>query len=336
MPKAEIVLWSRLKSNALDGYKFRRQYSVGKFVIDFYCPRLTLAIEVDGDSHFSDESEPYDKARRDFIESFGISFLRFTNNEIYENLGEVLAKIENCMQKKSAVENIMLGSLLVHMTVNVINDYYDYVDGIDLNTQRTPFSGGSGVLPSNLLKPKQAFWFATICLLIAMGIGAYFVFTKGWLLFPLLLVAGFSAYFYNVYLSKWLVGELFAGLNFGPLLVLGAYYVQTGRYSWEALVASIAPGILTSNLLFLNEFPDREADQRGGRRHLVITLGKKNASFLFVSLIVASYLCIIIGVLTKMMPWMALIGLGTIGFGWKAAKGAIRYYHNTNQLVPGL
>ena len=230
----------------------------------------------------------------------------------------------------------LVGSLLVHMTVNVINDYYDYVDGIDLNTQRTPFSGGSGVLPSNLLKPKQAFWFATICLLIAMGIGAYFVFTKGWLLFPLLLLAGFSAYFYNVYLSKWLVGELFAGLNFGPLLVLGAYYVQTGRYSWEALVASLAPGILTSNLLFLNEFPDREADQRGGRRHLVITLGKKNASFLFVALIVIAYLCIIIGVLTKMMPLVALIGLGTIGFGWKAAKGAVKYYHNTSQLVPVL
>jgi 1,4-dihydroxy-2-naphthoate octaprenyltransferase len=230
----------------------------------------------------------------------------------------------------------MIGSLLVHMTVNVINDYYDYMDGIDLNTQRTPFSGGSGVLISNLLKPKQAFWFATICLLIAMGIGAYFVFTKGWLLFPLLLVAGFSAYFYNVCLSKWLVGELFAGLNFGPLLVLGAYYVQTGRYSWEALVASLAPGILTSNLLFLNEFPDREADQKGGRKHLVIALGKKRARFFFVALIAASYLCIIIGVLTKMMPWMALIGLGTIGFGWKAAKGALKYYHNTNQLVPAL
>ena len=157
----------------------------------------------------------------------------------------------------------MIGSILVHMTVNVINDYHDYVDGIDLNTQRTPFSGGSGVLPSNLLKPKQAFWFATACLLIAMVIGVYFVLTKGWLLFPLLLVAGFSAYFYNVYLSKWLVGELFAGLNFGPLLVLGAYYVQTGRYSWEALFASLAPGILTANLLFLNEFPDREADRKG-------------------------------------------------------------------------
>jgi len=164
----------------------------------------------------------------------------------------------------------MMGSMLVHMTVNVINDYHDYVDGIDLNTQRTPFSGGSGILPSRLLKPKQAFWFATICLLIAMGIGFYFCIVKGWILFPLLLAAGFSAYFYNDYLSKWWMGEVFAGLNFGPLLVLGSYFVQTGRYSWETLFASLAPGILTTNLLFLNEFPDREADEKGGRRHFVI------------------------------------------------------------------
>jgi len=230
----------------------------------------------------------------------------------------------------------MVGSILVHITVNVINDYYDYVGGIDLNTQRTPFSGGSGVLTSNLLRPKQAFWLATICLLIAMGIGAYFVLTKGWILFPLLLVAGFSAYFYNVYLSKWMVGELFAGLNFGPLIVLGSYYVQTGRYSWEALVASLAPGILTSNLLFLNEFPDREADEKGGRKHMVIAMGKKDARFLFVAFLLASYLCIVIGVLTKMMPVVTLIGLGTIGFGWKAAKGALKYYNDTNQLVPTL
>jgi 1,4-dihydroxy-2-naphthoate octaprenyltransferase len=228
----------------------------------------------------------------------------------------------------------MFGSILVHITVNVINDYHDYVDGIDLNTLRTPFSGGSGVLPLNLLRPKQAFWFATICLLLAMVIGFYFVMVKGWLLFPLLLVAGFSAYFYNVYLSKWLMGEIFAGLCFGPLLVLGSYYVQTGRYSWETLVASLAPGILTSNLLFLNEFPDWEADRKGGRRHFVISLGKKDARLFFVAFLVASYLCIVIGVLTGMMPVVTLIGLGTVGFGWKAAKGALTYYDDTEKLVP--
>jgi len=230
----------------------------------------------------------------------------------------------------------MIGSLLVHMTVNVINDYHDYVDGIDLNTQRTPFSGGSGVLTSGHLKPRQAFWFGTICLLIAMAIGAYFVFTKGWVLFPLLLIAGFSAYFYNVYLARWFVGELFAGLGFGPLIILGSYFVQTGRYSWGALFASIAPGLLTSNLLLLNEFPDWEADQRGGRKHLVTALGKKEASLLFVGLLFASYLAVIVGVLTKMMPAVSLIGLGTVGFGWKAAKGALLYYDSREKLIPVL
>jgi 1,4-dihydroxy-2-naphthoate octaprenyltransferase len=230
----------------------------------------------------------------------------------------------------------MVGSILVHMTVNVINDYYDYRDGIDLNTQRTPFSGGSGVLPSHLLRPKQAFWFATLCLLAAMGIGIYFVLARGWLLFPLLLIAGFSAYFYNVCLSKWMMGELFAGLNLGTLLILGAYFVQTGRYSWEAVVASLAPGLLTSNLLLLNEFPDSEADQKGGRRHLVIALGRKHGRVLFVALLSASYLSIMIGVAMGMMPVVTLIGLGTAGFGWKAARGALKYYNDKSQIIPVL
>ncbi len=230
----------------------------------------------------------------------------------------------------------MIGSILVHITVNVINDYYDYVDGIDLSTPRTPFSGGSGVLTRGLLKPRQAFWVATVSLLMAMVIGIYFVLERGWFLFPLLLVAGFSAYFYNVCLSKWWVGELFAGLNFGPMMVLGSYYVQTGRYSWEAFFASLAPGVLTANLLFLNEFPDREADERGGRRHLVIALGREGARFLYVALIIVAYLLIVIGVVTGMMPWMTLIGLGTVMFGWKAAKGALKDYNDVNRLVPAL
>jgi very-short-patch-repair endonuclease len=106
MPKAELILWSKLKGKGLDEYKFRRQYSVAQFVVDFYCPRLKLAIEVDGDSHFSEGSELCDKARQDFIESFGISFLRFNNKEIYENLDEVLSKIEDCVQKRSTIKNI--------------------------------------------------------------------------------------------------------------------------------------------------------------------------------------------------------------------------------------
>ncbi|MDO8282878.1 MAG: endonuclease domain-containing protein [Thermodesulfovibrionia bacterium] len=91
MPKAEVVLWSKLKNKQLNGYKFRRQYSVNNFVVDFYSPELKLAIEVDGDSHFTDGADVCDKERQLIIESYGIKFLRFTNREVYENVDGVIA-----------------------------------------------------------------------------------------------------------------------------------------------------------------------------------------------------------------------------------------------------
>jgi len=93
MPPAEVLLWLKLKGKGLEGYKFRRQYGVDKFVIDFYCPEIKLAIEVDGDSHFVEGADVTDKERQAIIESFGISFLRFTNREIYENLDGILNQI---------------------------------------------------------------------------------------------------------------------------------------------------------------------------------------------------------------------------------------------------
>jgi very-short-patch-repair endonuclease len=93
MPKAEIILWSALKNKQVLGYKFRRQYSVGSFVLDFYCPRLKLALEVDGESHFSNSAKIYDQERQKYIEEFGIKFLRFINNDIYTNLDGVIEEI---------------------------------------------------------------------------------------------------------------------------------------------------------------------------------------------------------------------------------------------------
>lgn len=93
MTKAEFMIWQKLKGKQLEGYKFRRQYSVSSFVIDFYCTELKLAIEIDGESHFEDGAQEYDQERQAFIESVGIRFLRFTNDEVYGNLQAVLERI---------------------------------------------------------------------------------------------------------------------------------------------------------------------------------------------------------------------------------------------------
>ena len=79
MTKAEFLLWQKLKGKQLEGVKFRSQYGVGQFVVDFYCTELKLAIEIDGESHFQDGAQEYDQERQAFIESVGIRFLRFTN-----------------------------------------------------------------------------------------------------------------------------------------------------------------------------------------------------------------------------------------------------------------
>jgi very-short-patch-repair endonuclease len=93
MPKAEVVLWTQLKGKQIGGHKFRRQYGVGPYVLDFYCPKLKLAIEIDGDSHFQDGAEEYDKDRQELIETLGIRFLRFTNGDVHQSLDGVLEKI---------------------------------------------------------------------------------------------------------------------------------------------------------------------------------------------------------------------------------------------------
>jgi very-short-patch-repair endonuclease len=93
MPDAEIILWSRLQRRQLLSCKFRRQYSVGSYVLDFFSPEVKLAIELDGDSHFQAGAPEYDDKRRQFIESFGICIIRFLNSEVYGNLDGVLERI---------------------------------------------------------------------------------------------------------------------------------------------------------------------------------------------------------------------------------------------------
>ena len=93
MPQSEIRLWSKLRGKGLNSYKFRRQYSVDKFVLDFYCPQKKLAIEIDGDSHFTGSAQEYDRQRQMLVESYGIRFLRVTNVEVREDIDGVVLKI---------------------------------------------------------------------------------------------------------------------------------------------------------------------------------------------------------------------------------------------------
>jgi very-short-patch-repair endonuclease len=99
MSQSEIILWSRLKNRQMRGERFLRQYGVEQYVLDFYCPRLKLAIEVDGDSHFMPGAQEQDKIRQEHIEAFGIRFLRFTNEDVCKNVDGVCQTVYNTVDE---------------------------------------------------------------------------------------------------------------------------------------------------------------------------------------------------------------------------------------------
>jgi 1,4-dihydroxy-2-naphthoate octaprenyltransferase len=227
------------------------------------------------------------------------------------------------------------GLLLIHVSVNTLNDYFDYRSGVDLATKRTPFSGGSGMLPAKLLTPKQVLWLGMSSFLVAAVIGVFFILTVGWQLLPLLLLAAICVLFYTPVILRMPWPEWAAGLGLGVLPILGLYYVQTTGYSWHAVIASIPSGILVHNLLLLNEFPDIEADSRAGRRTLPIVMGGSRSSLIYSALTIAVYLWIIGWVIAGVMPLFSLIALLTLPFAVKAIRSS-RKHGEMAQLVPAM
>ena len=229
----------------------------------------------------------------------------------------------------------LLGLLLAHTSVNTLNDYFDYKSGIDLKTSRTPFSGGSGMIPTHRMKPRQVLWLGTVAFILALPIGVYFTLAAGWLLLPLLIVAAICILFYTSVILKTPYPEWAAGLGLGFLPVLGFYFIQTGFYSWQAAIAAVPSFILVYNLLFLNEFPDVEADTVGRRRTLPILLGRRAASINYTILTACLYLWVIAWTAAGFIPVYALLVLLTLPLAIRAVRGALNFA-DMRQLVPGM
>ena len=228
-----------------------------------------------------------------------------------------------------------LGILLAHVSVNAFNEYFDFKSGVDFKTLKTPFSGGSGALPGGLATARQAFWFATTALLFDVPIGVYFVILHGWVLIPLIIIAGVTIIIYTPLILKMGYPEWAPGLGLGLLPVLGAYFIHSGEYTLTAFAASIPPFLLVHNLLLLNEFPDVEADKTVGRHTLPMVAGHKNAAIVFTVANSMVYIWIAGAVIAGIMPVYALLALLTIPLAIKAVRGAFQY-KDIGKLIPAM
>ncbi len=202
-----------------------------------------------------------------------------------------------------------VGLLALHISANVFNEVSDMRTGIDKNTERTPFSGGSGTLPSGAMSIGTARAFGVVAGAIGLAIGIWFYTLVGWPLVPFMVLGAIFVVGYTDVLTKLGIGEVAAGLGLGGLPVAGVALVQAGVLGPAAIASAIPATFMTFNLLLLNEFPDEAADREGGRRHLVIRLGRRGAAKVYAAAGLLTPFSIIVSVVLNSLPLAALAAI---------------------------
>jgi 1,4-dihydroxy-2-naphthoate octaprenyltransferase len=233
----------------------------------------------------------------------------------------------------------LLGAICLNAGTNMTNDYFDHTWGSDeVNTEfANPFTGGSRLIQMGLVKPKEMLWQGIGFFVVGGLIGLFLAYTRSWAVLGLGVIGVFCGYFYTAppfRLARTGTGELAVGLCFGPLMVLGAYVVQTQTLGWEPVVASLPVGLLITLVLWINEFQDMPADAAVGKNHLVVRMGRRRAAAVYGVLLALVYLSLVAGVLFAGVTPFALLGLLTAPLAWKAYGIARVHYDHPQDLVP--
>ena len=227
-----------------------------------------------------------------------------------------------------------VGAVCAHISVNSLNEYFDFKSGLDLQSEPTPFSGGSGTLRERPDLAPVALGIATVCLAVTALIGLYFLIVRGWPILPLGLLGLLVIVVYTNWITHLpLVSLIVTGLGFGLLMVTGTYYVLTGTYTGTAFFASLIPFFLGNDLLLLNQYPDVEVDQVVGRRNLPIVLGRQTSSIIYAAILAATYLSLVAGVWLSYLPLASLLGLLTLPLAVITAIGVYRYATDLPKLL---
>jgi 1,4-dihydroxy-2-naphthoate octaprenyltransferase len=200
----------------------------------------------------------------------------------------------------------LVGLVALHVAVNVLNEWSDMRSGIDLRTQRTPFSGGSGTLPAGAISSRATLLFGLTAAAVGLAVGVWLLTQVGMVLLPVMVVGAVCVLAYSGVLARIGVGEIAAGLGLGGLPVIGTALVQDGALGPAALAAAVPATLMTFNLLLLNEFPDEEAERGGGRRNLVLMLGRRGAAYTYAAAALLTPTAIVAGVVVGVLPEYSL------------------------------
>ncbi len=220
----------------------------------------------------------------------------------------------------------LLGALSAHVSVNTLNEYFDFKSGLDLTTEKTKFSGGSGALPRHPEMAGRVLFVGIGTLFATLVIGGFFIWQSGVEIIPVG-VTGFALIVtYTGWINRhpWLC-LIAPGLGFGFLMVVGTQFVLAGEYMTLSFFVAVIPFLLVNNLLLLNQYPDIHADSNAGRYHFPIAYGVKRSNIVYGLFSLATILAIIIYVVAGYLPVLSLIALLPMPLAFFSLSGAVKY-----------
>jgi 1,4-dihydroxy-2-naphthoate octaprenyltransferase len=253
-------------------------------------------------------------------------------------LGIVIAARQGSFDLLSAVLTV-IGASFVQLGLNVANDVFDTAQGADdANVTPTKYSGGSRVIQYGLVSFRQMATLATVFYVLAAIVGLMLLALRG---SPALLIIGIVGFIVSIgYTAPPLkfvyrgLGEIAVAVGFGPLMLLGAYVVQTrGVLTWEPVIASLPIALLVALILYVNEIPDRRGDARAGKRTLPVRLPKASVIAGYRLAAIAAYVILVVGVVVGLLPIPALLALLTIPLAQQVSRGLEPNYDNPYGLM---
>jgi 1,4-dihydroxy-2-naphthoate octaprenyltransferase len=253
-----------------------------------------------------------------------LQFLALTPVCVLLGVSTVISKQENISLLLLVLA--LLGALLAHVSVNTLNEYFDFKSGLDFTTKRTRFSGGSGALPRNPEIVSAVLAVGVASLIASLMIGGFFVWKYGIKIVPI----GAAGLVLIVTYTEWINRHPFLcllapGIGFGFLMVVGTHFVLAGEYALSPWLVAVIPFFLVNNLLLLNQYPDIQADARVGRNHFPIAYGVDRSNMVYALFALATISAIVIYVLSGHLPVSSLIALLPMPLAFFSLYGAIKY-----------
>ncbi len=232
----------------------------------------------------------------------------------------------------------LIGGSFAHLAINVSNDIFDTLSGADdANTTPTQFSGGSRVAVYDLVTIRGLTQLSLALFGAAALIGLLLVAVTGSMTLLWIGVAGIVVgVAYTAPPLKLVyrgLGEFAVAIGFGPIMLLGAYVVQTGQLALEPLVLSFVPGILISLILFVNEIPDRRSDAEAGKRTLPVRFSPRIIQAAYLAAAIAAFAVVVIGAAASVLPWPTLIALAALPIVFRVHQGIKIHYDSPYTLM---